>query len=247
MTIPSDLHGDAWPVPAEHALLRLALPVAGVIAALLAIAAAPWALNAPWLSFAFKPTATLAIIVWALARPGDGSGVKLWIVAGLVASLAGDIALLWPQRGFLVGLLSFLLGHLAYLVAFTRPTRFFTMPAAFVAYALVAGTILARLWGGVPADLHVPVVVYVLALAAMAAQAASVAWRYRGEAEAMRWRIGAIGGALFVASDATLATDRFTGGVPYSAFWVLATYWAAQWCIASAAGGPGARGHVAAR
>ena len=189
--------------PAPGILVRVGLPLVGLVAAALAIASAPWALDRPWLNLAFKPVATLAIIVWVLAQSTEGrpAGVRRWILAGLVASLAGDIALLWPQRGFLAGLVSFLVGPACYLVA-------------FVGYAALAAVILSRLWPGVPAELHVPVVVYVAALAAMAAQTAAVAWRERHGAEATRWRVAGIGGALFLASDATLAADRFAGGVP---------------------------------
>jgi uncharacterized membrane protein YhhN len=76
--------------------------------------------------------------------------------------------------------------------------------------------------------LHTPVIAYVLCLASMAAQAA-VLWR-RGEP---RGGVLAIGGALFVASDALLATDKFAGPLPLASLWILATYWAAQWCIVS--------------
>ncbi len=238
-TIPTDLHGDTWDDVAAHRGLRRVLGIVGALAATLAIAASPWALDAPWLRFAFKPLATLCIIAWTVLRPADGSEtgarVKRWIVVGLVASLAGDVALLWPQ-GFLVGLVSFLVGHVAYLVAFTRPVRFFGAPLAFAAYAVVAGLILMRLWPGVPADLHLPVAVYVTALAAMAAQAASVAWRRRGQPDARRWMIAAVGGALFVASDAILAVDKFGGGLALVSLLNLVPYWAGQWCLASAAG-----------
>jgi uncharacterized membrane protein YhhN len=44
---------------------------------------------------------------------------RLWINAGLVLGLAGDILLLRGERGFLPGLISFLLGHLAYIFAFS--------------------------------------------------------------------------------------------------------------------------------
>jgi len=43
----------------------------------------------------------------------------------------------------------------------------------------------------------------------------------------------ALGGALFVASDALLATNRFAAALPAASVWMLATYWLAQWCIAS--------------
>ncbi|MCB1983267.1 MAG: lysoplasmalogenase, partial [Rhodoferax sp.] len=145
---------------------------------------------------------------------------------GLAWSLAGDVALLWPDRGFLPGLVSFLIAHLCYLVAFTRGIRLAARPLPFVVYAGVAGAVLAWLWPGIPAPLRVPVVAYVVALAAMAAQAA------------VRWRVGlagpwlAVGGALFLASDALLAANRFADPLPMASLWVLATYWTAQWCIA---------------
>jgi len=146
--------------------------------------------------------------------------------------LAGDVALLWPQQGFLPGLVSFLLAHLAYIVAFTRGLRFAARPLPFVAYALVAGAILAVLWPGVPGPLRGPVLVYVAALACMAAQAAAWWLAARGGADEPWARRAAAGGALFMASDATLAVNRFLSPVPASGLWILATYWLAQAAIA---------------
>ncbi len=199
-----------------------------VLCAALAIASAPWALSMPVLNWIFKPLATLVVIAHAWPRGRDAPGVRRWVLVGLVFSLGGDVALLWPQQGFLPGLVSFLLAHLAYLVAFTRVQRLAAWPLAFVAYALVAGFILWRLWPGVPAALQIPVVAYVLCLAAMAAQAA-VLWRRGAE----RGALLALGGALFVASDALLATNKFAGPLPLASLWILGTYWSAQWCIAS--------------
>lgn len=199
--------------------------------AALAIASAPWALDLAALNFIFKPLATLCVIGHAALREevdASATGARRWVLAGLVLSLAGDVALLWPQQGFLPGLVSFLLAHLAYLVAFTRVQRFGAWWPAFAAYALVAGVILARLWPGVPAALQVPVVAYVLCLASMAAQAAVL-----GRRGAARGGVLALGGALFVASDALLATNKFAGPLPLASLWILTTYWAAQWCIAS--------------
>ena len=205
---------------------------AGVCAcAALAIASAPWALAAPALNFVFKPLATLCVIGYAAGRgalDGAGATARRWVLVGLWLSLAGDVALLWPTAGFLPGLVSFLLAHLAYLVAFTRHQRFGTWWPAFAAYALAAGMILWRLWPGLPGALQAPVIAYVICLASMAAQAA-VLWR-RGEP---RGGVLAIGGALFVMSDALLATDKFAGPLPLASLWILTTYWAAQWCIAS--------------
>lgn len=201
-----------------------------VACAALAILSAPWALGQPWLAFVFKPATTLLVILHASRRGHDAPAVRRWVLIGLVCSLAGDVALLWPKEGFLPGLVSFLLAHLAYLVAFTRVQPLAASRLPFAVYAIVAGGILSLLWPGVPPALRVPVVAYVVCLASMAAQAA-VVWRAAPAAPGARTL--AWGGALFVCSDALLATNRFALPLPLSSLWILASYWAAQWCIAS--------------
>ncbi len=204
------------------------LPWATLLSAALAIASAPWALGQPALNFIFKPLTTVLILAYAWPRGADAPVVRRWVLVGLVCSLAGDIFLMWPKEGFLPGLVSFLLAHLAYLWAFTRVARFAARPLVFAGYGLLAALILSQLWPGVPATLRAPVVAYVLCLASMAAQAA-VVWR----SGAARGGALALGGALFMASDALLATNKFAFAVPMSSLWILATYWAAQGCIAS--------------
>jgi uncharacterized membrane protein YhhN len=204
------------------------LPIALLLSAALAIASAPWALDAPLLNFIFKPLATLVVIAYAWPRGQDTPVARRWVIVGLLCSLAGDVALMWPKQGFLPGLVSFLLAHLAYLWAFTRTQRLAARPLPFVAYGVLAVAILSLLWPGVPAPLRMPVLAYVACLAAMAAQAA-VLWR----CGAGRGAVLALGGLLFMTSDALLATNKFAGPLPLASLWVLGTYWAAQWCIAS--------------
>jgi uncharacterized membrane protein YhhN len=210
------------------------LAVATLITGSLAILSAPWALGQPWLNFVFKPLTTLLIIAYAWPRGAATPVRRRWVLAGLALSLCGDVALLWPQQGFLPGLVSFLLAHLAYLVAFTRDgVRLAARPMPFVLYGALAALILWRLWPGVPAGLRLPVLAYVLCLASMAAQAA-VQWRVaRGTARQRGAAVLALGGALFLASDALLATNKFAGPLPMSGLWILCSYWLAQWCIAS--------------
>ena len=76
----------AFPTPS----VRRVLPFLGAVAALLAIASAPWALDRPWLNFAFKPLATLCVIAWAALGRSDDGLVKRWIVVGLAFSLLGE-------------------------------------------------------------------------------------------------------------------------------------------------------------
>jgi len=223
------------PADSSTTSVRRFLPFIGAVAALLAIASAPWALDKPWLAFAFKPLATLCVIAWAALGRSDDGLVKRWIVIGLAFSLLGDIALLWPVQGFLAGLVAFLLAHLSYLAALTRRVKFLASRAAFGAWAIVAASVLASLWAGVPADMRMPVLVYVTALSAMAAQATSAWLARRAQPDAAKWRVVAIGAALFVLSDAILATDKFVGGVPLPTLWNLSFYWLGQWFIARAA------------
>ena len=210
-----------------------ALAAATLVSALLAIAGAPWALAQPALVFAFKPLTTILIVARAWSRGHDQPRVRRWVLAGLVLSLVGDVALLWPQQGFLPGLVAFLLAHACYIVAFAGTTRFAARLLPFVGYAAVAGGVLSQLWPSVPAALRAPVVAYVVALAVMAAQAAVVGITARGTPEAARARGLAIGGALFMASDALLAINKFAAPLPAASLWILATYWTAQWLIAS--------------
>lgn len=204
------------------------LLAAVVISAALAIAAAPWALDQPVLSFVFKPLTTVLILLHASERGLDAPEIWRWIGAGLVMSLVGDVALLWPHQGFLPGLLAFLVAHLCYLRAFTRRHRLAEPVQPFIVYGLVATLLLGLMWTELPPPLRWPVLAYVVCLIGMAAQAATI-WR-SGQ---VRGDVLALGGALFVVSDALLAINRFVAPVPLASLAILGTYWAAQWCIAS--------------
>lgn len=182
-----------------------------------------------------KPATLLFAIAFAFAR-GDRASMR-WraTLLALGLSLLGDVALLWPKQGFLPGLVAFLLAHLAYLFAFTREQRLAAQWAPFAVYGAVAAAILALLWPGVPAGLRIPVLAYVVCLSAMAAQTTVGWWRLRGSGAAAEGlaRQAAIGGLLFMSSDALLAINRFGQPLPLAGLWILGTYWAAQWLIAS--------------
>jgi uncharacterized membrane protein YhhN len=188
------------------------------------------------LEYGFKPVTTLLVIACAWPRGGDALRQRRWIRVGLLLSLIGDVALLWPVAGFLPGLVAFLGAHLAYIAAFCVPARLAARPGVFVAYAAVATLILGQLWAGIPPPLRAPVVAYVVCLAAMAAQAC-VWWRSsaaRGGDDVSLARSAALGGLLFMASDSLLAINRFGAPLALASVWILATYWLAQLSIAGA-------------
>ena len=128
----------------------------------------------------------MLVIAYAWPRGADAPTQRRLVRLGLVLSLAGDVALLWPKEGFLPGLVAFLLAHLAYIAAFCVPLRLATRPVVFVVYGIVAVLILMPLWPGIPAPLRAPVVAYVVCLATMAAQAGALVAQQRRSRRARR-------------------------------------------------------------
>ncbi|SFP07553.1 Sterol desaturase/sphingolipid hydroxylase, fatty acid hydroxylase superfamily [Variovorax sp. PDC80] len=209
-----------------------------------ALATASAALGLPWLHHATKPLA-LAIAVFiatrrALARPGGMTRFDLLLVAGLVGSLAGDVLLMGPASLFVPGLVCFLLAHLAYIGVFRIGVGFFPRPAALAVTLAIGAAMYAFLWqGGLPAALRIPVALYVLVIACMAAQALGRAFVLRDTTAG--WGAGwvAAGACCFMLSDALLATNRFVAPLPLAQLWVLATYYVAQTLIVRHARPPG--------
>ncbi len=181
------------------------------------------------LVYVFKPLTTLLIFALAVMSFGEASGRYGWGIAlGLVFSLAGDVFLMLPKDRFREGLASFLVAHLCYIAAFTSGTGFLSAPLPFVIWGALGLLLLGYLWPGVPTRLRLPVLLYVLVLLSMAAQAGARAMRLSDPASLL----AAAGAALFVASDALLAIDRFRTPFRSSRAAVLSTYFLAQWLIA---------------
>jgi uncharacterized membrane protein YhhN len=179
--------------------------------------------------YLFKPLTTLVILALAATAPQPvGGGYQALVCLGLLFSLAGDVFLMLPRDRFVAGLASFLVAHLFYVAAFVpRPP---TLAAPVVLAGLVAyGTVLLRaLWPRL-GNLRVPVAIYAAALVVMGWQAAE-RWAALQTPPAL---LAALGAGLFVISDSVLAWERFRKPFAHGQAVVLATYWAAQWLIAS--------------
>lgn len=197
-----------------------------------ALATASGALGMAGLHLVFKPLALVILIAFALMRArsvGTSGRFALLLAVGLVASLAGDVLLMWPQF-FVPGLVCFLLAHLAYIALFSSGVGLFPCRRA-LAPTLAIGVLMYVFlwWGGLPSGLRVPVGIYVVVIACMAAQALG---RAAVIANTSARRVAA-GACLFMLSDALLATNRFVSPLPVASLWVLASYYAAQWFIAA--------------
>ncbi len=150
-----------------------------------------------------KPLALVALVVFAAVADASIESLRVWWVAALVLSLAGDVFLMLPRDLFLFGLTSFLFAHLAYVVGFVSETTFeipVAVPAAGL--AVIAAALLRRMLAGPGMDpkLRAPVVFYVVVITAMAACAIATASL-----------LPAIGALFFMGSDALIGWRRFIG------------------------------------
>ena len=184
----------------------------------------------PLLIYIFKPLTTILILVLALL-PGTylSDSYTRAIVLGLLFSLVGDIWLVLPGDRFIQGLASFLLAHICYAFAFRAGASSPGFIWVVLALAAIGAVLLVWLWGGLSALLKGAVGVYVLAILLMAALAVGRAMVYPSAGSLS----AALGALLFVASDATLAIDRFRRPFHLVHVVVLATYFAAQLLIAA--------------
>lgn len=173
--------------------------------------------------FAAKPLLMPLLAGYAAARRGP----RL-LIAALLLGWVGDVFLLADaDAAFLVGMGGFAAGHLCYLALFGR-ARGAVLPG--ILYAAVLAVFVTLLWGGLPAGLRTPLAGYSLLLTAMA---------YRS---GVLGRYAAAGGALFLLSDALIATGIASWPqLPAPDFWVMLTYVAAQLLLTLGALAPGAK------
>ncbi|MFN2225250.1 MAG: lysoplasmalogenase [Anaerolineae bacterium] len=161
--------------------------------------------------YLWKPLSTVLVIVVALlslGEPGAIPAFSLWIAAGLVLSLGGDVALmLKSNRAFLVGLVLFLLAHVLYAIAFTAWNGFHPQDLISAAVLLVvAVAVFLYLRPGLD-GMQGPVLFYIVVICIMVNRAVSA---FFGDTFtlAQAWLLS-VGATLFWLSDLVLAVNRF--------------------------------------
>jgi len=183
------------------------------------------------LVYIFKPLTMAAVICVAVIGyvPGRSSYGRL-ILAGLLLSLAGDVFLMLKKKHFIEGLVCFLAAHLFYGAGFLsgfalRPPKWSLLLLA--AFAVAAFGVLSPHLG----KMRIPVAVYILTITGMAALAANRYYQIKDS----KSLLALAGAALFLASDTSLAVNRFIRKRRFGQLLTLGTYFIAQALIALSA------------
>ncbi len=166
--------------------------------------------------FIAKPIVLIALIGAALEIETGDNVVRGIVIAALGASLVGDIVLMTPDARFEAGLVAFLVAHLFYILALAPDFTVGPSLAASILVVAIGFGIVPELLQAVRSHgrlITFGVGIYIAALAAMAVLAAGT-----GVLAA------ALGGALFLTSDALLGWSRFVAPAPGGRVLVHITY-----------------------
>ena len=153
-----------------------------------------------------------------------------WVILALLAGLAGDVLLFWPQKPifFMLGLGSFLVGHLGYAAVFlistdglamAQPELFLLVLPYLLYIGVLYGFLRQKLGGMKPAVLF-----YALTLSAMSFLALSRLLVTQGAA---LW-LPFAGSLFFIVSDTLLALHHFRKPIQHDCVKVMLTYAIAQ-------------------
>ncbi|WP_334038820.1 lysoplasmalogenase [Alteromonas macleodii] len=158
---------------------------------------------------------------------------RYMVLMALLFSLAGDISLALPfADSFITGLACFFVAHLTYAMCFALLHRSLLetpsdhiisrKPKWFISIIMVSFAVMMAVHI-LPASkaLFYPVVAYIGVITLMGLTAVWLA----------QTKLIVTGALLFVISDAILAQSVFKTPLPLSTFWVMTTYYAAQYYL----------------
>ncbi|MEA3358626.1 MAG: lysoplasmalogenase [Thermodesulfobacteriota bacterium] len=152
-------------------------------------------------------------------------GIKGKLIGiGLLFSGAGDIILELDRSGyFTYGLGAFLIAHIFYISAFISESELkrtrSLISLSMLAYCFIIGYFLIPNLG----DMIVPVTAYLCVILAMGISASIGSSNHY---------LVVIGACFFILSDSIIAINRFLEPISYSSFWIMITYYPAQFLIA---------------
>jgi len=194
-------------------------------------------LNNEPLQFITKPLLMPLLAIYLLLQTSSAtSGLKAWIFLALFFSWVGDMLLLFDERGpnfFLFGLSAFLVAQVFYIIFFhnIRMREYIRGNALLLLLVIVYYSILISVLSPYLGNMKLPVRIYGVVLSFMVMLAMHTTLGKNKKA-ALWMTMGAI---LFVASDSTLAVNKFFSSFDYAGLIVMLTYGLAQLFITEGA------------
>jgi uncharacterized membrane protein YhhN len=165
-----------------------------------------------------KPLTMVLLIATTFAIEPVDDATKVLFLAALAFSLLGDVLLMLPRNLFVAGLAAFLVGHLCYIAGLQlRGQNGVWFVVGLVIVLVAVGTIGVRViravrQGDEPA-LVAPVTAYIAVISFMVASAFGTMNGF-----------AIVGSALFYASDALIAWNRFVHEQPWGRVAIMVTY-----------------------
>lgn len=184
--------------------------------------------NLQKLEYIAKPAVMVCLFLWLYFSTGL-LGSTFWFGLAVLLSLGGDVLLMLPpERLFLAGLVAFLLAHVSYITGFRAELGIINAWSLIllVIVAINASRILRRIIGAMRTSgenkLVVPIVIYGIVISFMLFAAMSTLFN-------PAWQAGAAllvsaGAALFCASDAMLAWNKFVSPVRNGRVMIIVLY-----------------------
>jgi len=190
-----------------------------------------------WLRPYTKIGSIVLIITW-FTQVSHWQGATAWFGIALVCSALGDFFLILPKRFFLFGLVAFASAHIFYLVGFNAAP----IPGGWIPLAMAVAVFTLSYFATKPVreamathpeleKMRIPSLFYIIIISLMFISALMNLVRPGWDLRAAI--LTAVGGALFVASDAMLSRERFVKRFPHSRLLVMSTYHLGQIAIAA--------------
>ncbi|WP_338753159.1 lysoplasmalogenase [Bacillus sp. FJAT-52991] len=176
--------------------------------------------------YVLKPGTMVFIILLASTGLKEPTFYVMWVLVGLLFSVCGDIFLMLPSNKFLQGLTSFLIAHICYIIAFTNGLQDFIIEwRIIVPLALFGIFYYSFLYPSLKKEgnlvLQIGVMMYIAVICLMFTQS---------YVTGSQWAV--IGSFSFLVSDAILAYDQFHKQFRTAHYYVMITYYLAQYLIA---------------
>jgi uncharacterized membrane protein YhhN len=178
--------------------------------------------------YLLKPLTMLLIVAMGLILlPEKLDWYHYALLIGLLFSIGGDVALMWPSDKFMLGLVSFLTGHIFYISGLISGIELSLSWYVWVPLIILGSGMFLGLRSGL-GRMQIPVLLYILVILIMS----GTAWERHFQLELPQTYFALWGATLFILSDALLAWNRFRVKFKSAQLFILGTYYTAQWALA---------------